>query len=105
MLANRLTVMPTASGLMALSRALMASKLRVMAAGSSPSRTATRFTAERRSRRRVPERPTGPLNLDSNVAKVSGSAPTSLRDHASMSSLVGPAAEGGGRGGGAPVVR
>ena len=54
-LAKRLVVMPTATGLTAASRALIAAISSAMAAGSSPSRIATRFTAETRSRRRVAE--------------------------------------------------
>ncbi len=52
-LAKRLVVIPTATGLTAASRALIAPISSAMAAGSSPSRMATRFTAETRSRRRV----------------------------------------------------
>ena len=45
-LAKRLVVIPTATGLTAASRALIAAISSAMAAGSSPSRMATRFTAE-----------------------------------------------------------
>ena len=52
-LARRLVEIPTATGLTAASRPLITGISSTMAAGSSPSRIATRFTADIRSRRRV----------------------------------------------------
>src|SRR4051794_25394016 len=52
-LARRLSVIPIATGLTAASPALISARLNRMAAGSWPSRRATRLTADRRSRWRV----------------------------------------------------
>ena len=55
MLAKRFVVMPAATGLMAAKRVLIVGKSSAIRPGTFPSRSATRITAERRSRNRVGE--------------------------------------------------
>ena len=83
MLAKRFADMPTASGLIALSRTAIARISSGMPAGSLPRRSATRFTAERRSRRRVAESLPGRSRAASMVANVICSTPKSLQETSS----------------------
>jgi hypothetical protein len=80
MLAKRLRVIPTAIGLIPPSPFLMVFIASGMAAGVLPSRRATRFTADRRSRRRISERPEWLSKVANRVARVgdSGALPGSL---------------------------
>ena len=71
-LARRLVVIPTATGLTVASPALSALTSTAMAAGSSPNRAATRFTAETRSRARVAESPFARFRAVSTSARVAG---------------------------------
>src|SRR5262249_43004687 len=74
MLAKRLAVRSAATGLTAASPTLIAPRSSTMAPGSFPSRNATRFTADFRSRSRVPDTPPGRSKLASREANVTGSA-------------------------------
>src|SRR5262249_14471113 len=65
-------VIPTATGLTAARSALIAGMASGMARGSWPSRSATRLTAEIRSRRRVNERPSFRSSALRTVASVAG---------------------------------
>ena len=80
MFARRLAVMPAARGLIVLSRALIPAMSSGRAAGSSPSRFATRFTADRRSRRRVAESLPGRSRAASMAARVIASTGKSLQE-------------------------
>src|SRR4051812_41069089 len=77
MFARRLVVMPAARGLIVLSRALIRGMSSRRAAGSSPTKVATQFTADRRSRRRVaessPERSSA-ASMDPRVIASTGKA-------------------------------
>jgi hypothetical protein len=73
-LARRLVEIPTATGLTAASRVLIAPISSGMAAGSSPSRMATRFTADTRSRRRVAASLPWPSRAVRTPARVRGTA-------------------------------
>jgi hypothetical protein len=72
MLAIRLAVMPAATGLTPANPALIAAMSSGMAAGSWPSRSATRFTAEIKSRRRVGESCSFRSSAPRSVASVAG---------------------------------
>ncbi len=73
MLAMVLGVSPAATGLMAPSLALIAGRSSGMRAGSSASKAATRFTADRRSLRRVSESKVLPSKAAMTCAKVASS--------------------------------
>ena len=71
-LAKRLGVIPTAIGLTPPSPSRMVSIASGMAAGALPSRWATRFTADRRSRLRLSERPDWLSKAANRVARFAG---------------------------------
>ena len=75
-LVKRLAVMPAATGLISASRVLISGRSSRRAAGSWPSSTATRFTAERRSRTRVGPRSELSSRAVSTAARVAGAALT-----------------------------
>ena len=80
MFARRLVVMPAARGLMVLSRAAIQGMSSGRAAGSSPSRFATHFTADRRSRRRVADSSPEQSSAASMDARVIASTGKSLQE-------------------------
>src|SRR5262249_34131052 len=72
MLLNVLRLRPETAGAMAASLALIAGRSSGMRPASSPNRSATRLTDERRSRRRVSERPVVASSAGRRSARVVG---------------------------------